>query len=77
MSESRQKVLYLVESWDRIESGGKTGKLTIIDGGNYSTSEMNAAQYMEDLGNILARVRGAIEKNGGTCNINDIVVMPK
>lgn len=30
-----------------------------------------------DLGNILARVRGAIEKNGGTCNINDIVVMPK
>lgn len=32
---------------------------------------------VDDLGNILARVRGAIEKNGGTCNINDIVVMPK
>ena len=30
-----------------------------------------------DLGNILARVKGAIEKNGGICNINDIVVMPK
>lgn len=129
-----------------VESGSKTGKLTIIDGGNYSTSEINAAQYManlgndvvlrppvgtradggtsdllvnginydvytpttnnpsaiiraitkkntqttgvvldlssttvtvDDLGNILARVRGAIEKNGGTCNINDIVVMPK
>lgn len=30
-----------------------------------------------DLGNVLGRVRGAIEKNGGTCNINDIVVMPK
>ena len=128
------------------KSGGKTGKLTIIDGENYSTSEINAAQYMaglendvvlrppvgtraggqtsdllvnginydvyapttsnpsaiiraitkkntqttgvvldlssttvtaDDLGNILGRVRGAIEKNGGTCNINDIVVMPK
>ena len=128
------------------KSGGKTGKLTIIDGENYSTSEINAAQYMaslendvvlrppvgtraggqtsdllvnginydvytpttsnpsaiiraitkkntqttgvvldlssttvtvDDLGNILGRVRGAIEKNGGICNINDIVVMPK
>ncbi len=29
---------------------------------------------MTDLGNILARVKGAIEKNGGTCNINDIIV---
>lgn len=31
----------------------------------------------DDLGNILARVKGAIEKNGGICKINDIVVMPK
>ena len=30
-----------------------------------------------DLGDILARVKGAIEKNGGTCNIKDIIVMPK
>ncbi|MBQ8528096.1 MAG: hypothetical protein IJ429_06435, partial [Lachnospiraceae bacterium] len=129
-----------------VGGGGKTGKLTVIDGGNYSSSEMNAAQYMadlgndvvlrppagtrvdggtsdllvngvnydvytpttsnpsaiiraitkkntqttgivldlsnttvsiDDLGNILARVVGAIEKNGGICNIKDIVVMPK
>lgn len=32
---------------------------------------------MNDLGNILVRVKGAIEKNGGTCNIKDIVVIPK
>lgn len=32
---------------------------------------------VDDLGNILARVKGAIEKNGGVCNINDIIVMPK
>ena len=32
---------------------------------------------ISDLGNILARVKRAIEKNGGTCNITDIVVMPK
>ncbi len=126
--------------------GKKAGKLTIIDGGKYSVSEINAAHYMadlgndvvlrppkgtradggtsdllvnginydvytpttskpssiisavakkntqtkgvildlsstivtaNDLGNILARVRGAIEKRGGICNINDIVVMPK
>lgn len=131
---------------DAFKTSGNTGKLTIIDGGNYSTSEMNAAQYMadlgntvilrpptgtraggktsdlvvnginydvytpvtsnpsaivravtkkntqttgivldlssttvtaNDLGNILARVRGAIEKEGGICNINDIIVMPK
>ena len=123
-----------------------TGKLTIIDGGEYSASEIDAAHYMadlgndvvlrppvgtrangqtsdllvnginydvytpittnpssiiraitkkntqtvgvvldlskttvtvDDLGNILARVKGAIEKTGGTCNIKDIVVMPK
>ncbi|OLA93393.1 MAG: hypothetical protein BHW64_06880 [Candidatus Melainabacteria bacterium LEY3_CP_29_8] len=130
----------------RVQGGSNTGKLTIIDGENYSISEMNAAQYMadlgndvvlrppvgtraggqtsdllvnginydvytpttsnpsaiiraitkkniqttgvvldlssttvtvDDLGNILGRVRGAIEKNGGICNINDIVVIPK
>lgn len=31
----------------------------------------------DDLGNVLARVKEAIEKNGGTCNINDIVMIPK
>ena len=126
--------------------GEKGGSLTIMEGGNYSTSEVNAAKYMadlendvvlrppvgtragggtsdllvngisydvytpttdnpsaiiraitkkntqtigivldlsnttvtvDDLGNILSRVTGAIEKNGATCNINNIVVMPK
>lgn len=37
----------------------------------------NTTVMVEDLGNILERVKGAIEKSGGTCNINDIVVMPK
>ena len=37
----------------------------------------NTTVTANDLGNILARVKGAIEKNGGTCNINDIVVMQK
>lgn len=32
---------------------------------------------IDDLGDILARVKGTIEKNGGTSNINDIVVMLK
>ena len=131
---------------DILETGNKVKKLTIIGGGSYSTSEINAAQYMasmgndvvlrppigtraggatsdllvnginydvytpittnpdaiiraitkkntqatgivldlsqttvkeEELGNILARVRGAIEKSGGICNINDVVLMPK
>lgn len=31
----------------------------------------------DDLGNILARITGAIEKNGGTCNIKDVIVLPK
>lgn len=31
----------------------------------------------DDLGNVLARVKEVIEKNGGTCNINDIVMIPK
>lgn len=31
----------------------------------------------DDLGNILPRVKGAIETNGGVCNINDIIIMPK
>ncbi len=30
-----------------------------------------------ELGNVLARVKGAIEKSGSICNITDIVVMPK
>lgn len=42
----------------------------VLDLSNTSVTE-------EDLGNILARVKGAIEKNGGVCNINDIVVMRK
>ena len=32
---------------------------------------------IDDLGDILARVKGAIEKNGGVCNIDDVVVIPK
>lgn len=38
-------------------------------------SETSVAE--SDLGNILARVKGAIEKNGGTCNIEDTIVFPK
>lgn len=37
----------------------------------------NTTVTVDDLGNILSRVTGAIEKNGATCNINNIVVMPK
>lgn len=32
---------------------------------------------VDDLGNILARVKGAIENKGGVCNIKDVIVMPK
>ncbi|WOO36588.1 hypothetical protein R2R35_22805 [Anaerocolumna sp. AGMB13020] len=133
-------------SEDVIKGGSGSGKLTIIDGGTYSQSEINAAQYVadlgndvtlrppvgtraggetsdlivngvnydvytpetsnpsaiiramtkkntqttgivldlskttvtaEDLGNCLSRIKGAIEKNGGTCNIQDIIIMPK
>ena len=39
------------EAVKKVKGGGKKGKLTIIDNGNYSTSEINAAQYMADLGN--------------------------
>ena len=131
---------------ERVSKSGFGGKLTIIESGNYSTSEINAAKYMasqgydvvlrppkgtrrdggtsdllvnginydiytpitnnpssiiraitkkntqtlgvvldlsntsvtvDDLGNILARVKGAIESKGAACNINDIIVMPK
>lgn len=31
----------------------------------------------EALGNIVARIKGAIEANGGTCKITDVVVIPK
>lgn len=125
---------------------GNSGKLTIIEGGEYSGSELNAAEYManqgnevilrpptgtraegntsdllvngvnydvytpktnnpdniikaiakknnqttgivldlsntkvtaDELGDILARVKGCIEKGGKSCNINDIIILPK
>ena len=37
----------------------------------------NTTVTIDDLGDILGRVTGAIEKNGGVCNIKDVVVMPK
>lgn len=37
----------------------------------------NTTVAIDDLGDILGRVTGAIEKNGGVCNIKDVVVMPK
>ena len=156
IEESLDYYRYYIESGDadgvlsvmqrEIKGGTGSGNLTILENGNYSASEINAAEYManqgndvvlrppvgtradggtsdllvngvsydvytpttnnpsaiiraitkkntqasgivldlsnttvnqSDLGNILARVKGAIENNGGTCNINDIVVLPK
>lgn len=37
----------------------------------------NTPVTADDLGNILARVKGAIESRGAICKINDIIVMPK
>lgn len=52
-----------------------TKKNTQAKGIVLDLSETSVSQ--SDLGNILARVKGAIEKNGGTCNIEDIIVLPE
>lgn len=48
----------------------KTGSLKIVQGGKYSESEINAANYMKDLGNdVTLRPPTGTRTNGGTSDL--------